>query len=115
VCIRSRDEVRGWLVDPHRGVPVSWGDQLLVGCGASVGCHVSSVQCRVSCVQCRVSSVGCRVCLDFCFGLVLWERSRDGEYFGASFGCKEGDGKIRLVWGRYMEGLYGVVGVFVYC
>jgi hypothetical protein len=35
--------------------------------------------------------------------------------FGASFGCWEGDGEIRLIWGRYVEGLYDVVGVFMYC
>ena len=35
---RSRDGVREWLVDHRRGVPVCWVDQLLVGCGASVGC-----------------------------------------------------------------------------
>ena len=55
------------------------------------------------------------VCLDFYFGLVLWEVGREGEYFGASSGFEEVDGEIRLVWGRYVERLYHRVGVFVYC
>ena len=29
--------------------------------------------------------------------------------------CEEGDGETRLVWGRYVEGLYGQVSGFVYC
>jgi hypothetical protein len=38
VCRSSRDGVKGWLAGPRREVPECWGDQLLVGCGASVGC-----------------------------------------------------------------------------
>ena len=30
--------MRGGLVGPRQGVPVCWGDLLIVGCGACVGC-----------------------------------------------------------------------------
>ena len=45
---------------------------------------------------------------------MLWEVGRNCQYFGAGFGCEEGDGEIRLVWERYVEGLYGWVSGFVY-
>ena len=46
---------------------------------------------------------------------VLWEVGRDGKYFRAGSGGEKVNGKIRLVWGRDAEGLYGGLGVFVYC
>ena len=45
---------------------------------------------------------------------MLWEVGRNCKDFGADFGCEEGDGEIRLVWGKYVEGLYGRVSGFVY-
>ena len=46
---------------------------------------------------------------------MLWEVGRNCQDFGAGFGSEEGDGEIRLTWGRYVEGLYGWVSGFVYC
>ena len=43
---------------------------------------------------------------------MLWEVGQD---FGADFVCDEVDDEIRLVWGRYVEGLYGWVSRFLYC
>ena len=46
---------------------------------------------------------------------MLWEIGRNCKDFEVGFGCKEGDGEILLVWGGYVEGLYGRVSGFVYC
>ena len=58
---------------------------------------------------------GVLVCVGVYFGLVLGEVGRNCKDFGAGFGCEEGDGEIRLVWGRHVEGLHGRVSGFVYC
>ncbi len=47
--------------------------------------------------------------------MILWKVVRNCQDFGAGSGCEEGDGEIRLVWGRYVERLYGWVSRFVYC
>ena len=78
---------RGWPGGPSQGGPVRLGVRMLL--------------------ECDVASVGW---LDIC-GCRVWIDAVGGRPqllgFQAGFGCEEGDGEVRLVWGRYVEGLYG--------
>ena len=46
---------------------------------------------------------------------MLREVGRNCQDVGAGFGSKEGNCELRLIRGWYVEGVYGRVGVFVYC
>ena len=61
-----------------------------------------------------VANVGCLGVFKFLVWIGTVGVGRDCKDFGAGFGYEEGDGKIRLVWGRYVEELYGWVNGFVY-